>query len=117
MQKKFLPVYVLGITNAVQVSAGGEDHTCALLSSGAVKCWGANGSGQLGDGSYDDSNVSVNVVGITDAVDISAGGAHTCAALSSGAVKCWGWNEYGQLGDGRPHLCGSRLRKCKMLGR
>jgi len=95
-----IPVDVLGITNAVDISAGGA-HTCAVLDSGSVKCWGANWSGQLGDGSTSyENNVPVDVVGISDAISISAGNRHTCALLSSGAVKCWGDNEYGQLGDG-----------------
>jgi hypothetical protein len=43
------PVPVSGITTARAVSAG-EDHTCALLSSGSIECWGSNFFGQLGDG-------------------------------------------------------------------
>ena len=30
--------------------AAGAAHACAARKSGAVDCWGANGSGQLGDG-------------------------------------------------------------------
>jgi len=94
-----VPVDVVGISDAISISVGGY-HSCAVLSSGAVKCWGDNGYGQLGDGSNTDSNVPVDVVGISDAISISAGWEHTCAVLSSGAVKCWGDNGYGQLGDG-----------------
>jgi alpha-tubulin suppressor-like RCC1 family protein len=43
------PTAVPGLTNAVAVAAGGE-HTCALLASGVVKCWGSDQDGQLGDG-------------------------------------------------------------------
>jgi len=103
------PVTVGGITNAIQVSAG-DRHTCAVLSDGKVECWGWNDSGQLGDGiashghtDFDGDDVSltpVEVSGVTNAKQVSAGHSHTCAVLSDGKVKCWGWNGHGQLGDG-----------------
>ncbi|MEM1684389.1 MAG: hypothetical protein QXD60_01365, partial [Nanopusillaceae archaeon] len=83
-----------------RTSVGGEFHTCALLSNGSVACWGANGYGQLGDGTNTDRNTPVLVQNINNAVAISAGQSHTCALLSSGLVVCWGRNNYGQLGDG-----------------
>lgn len=92
------PVVVSGISNAVRVAAGRE-HSCALLGDGTVKCWGSNGSGQLGPDAGANSNTPIVVGGIADAVDIAAGRYHSCAVLSSGAVRCWGYNAYGQLGN------------------
>ncbi|MEW6683698.1 MAG: kelch repeat-containing protein [Nitrospirota bacterium] len=92
------PVTVSGISNAVAISSGGS-HTCAVLSTGAVQCWGLGTSGQLGNNAFNNSATSVTVSGITTAVAVSAGGAHSCAVLSTGAVQCWGSNGSGQLGS------------------
>ena len=43
-----VPGAVLGITDATQITAGG-DHTCALLQTGTITCWGENIYGQLGN--------------------------------------------------------------------
>ncbi len=102
------PVEVQGISTATEVGAadgsseigGGGFHACALLESGHVDCWGPNGSGQLGNGTYEDQKTPVEVQGISSATQITLGSYHTCALLSSGHVDCWGHNVRGQLGDG-----------------
>ncbi len=102
LTNRSVPVAVEGIASAVSVSAGGGDlaHTCAVLSGGAVECWGDNEQGELGDGTKTTSLVPVAVSGIANAVSVSSGLYHSCALLSGGTVECWGDNHYGQLGNG-----------------
>ena len=80
---------------------GGGAHTCALVNSGQVKCWGQNTYGQLGDGTTGNRTTPVFVSDISTATSISTGYNHSCALLSDSRVKCWGENTYGQLGNGR----------------
>jgi len=44
------PVAVTGLGSGVTTVVTGQYFSCAVLSTGAVRCWGDNSSGQLGDG-------------------------------------------------------------------
>jgi alpha-tubulin suppressor-like RCC1 family protein/uncharacterized membrane protein YgcG len=91
-----VPIAVSGINDATAVATG-TAHSCALLSSGGVDCWGWGYFGQLGATyAYPESDMPVAAVGIDDAIAVSAGGLNTCALLSSGGVDCWGYDGNGE---------------------
>ena len=89
----------------VQIVAG-EEHTCALLDTGAVRCWGVGANGRLGYGNTndigdDETPAAAGDVDVGGAVvQIDAGVFHTCALLDTGAVRCWGAGGSGRLGYG-----------------
>ncbi len=95
------PSNVVGLESGVTDIAAGGNHSCALLGTGAIKCWGRNSNGQLGDNTTDERLIPVDVLGLPATPTALVGGeAHTCALFGGGAVNCWGRNDRGQLGDG-----------------
>ncbi|GAA4121370.1 chromosome condensation regulator RCC1 [Knoellia locipacati] len=93
--------WVVGLRSGVASLSAGEDHTCAVTTAGAVRCWGSNTWGMLGDGTTIDRSLPVTTSGLTSGVrSVSPGGQQTCAQRTTGAVLCWGWNGSGGLGDG-----------------
>lgn len=105
------PVQVKGLndsgflTNVLQVTAGNNQHNCAIKTDGSAWCFGDNGFGQLGTNSTTDSWTPVQVVAasgggmLASVVEIRAGYDHTCARISDGTVWCWGAGTLGQLGN------------------
>ncbi len=77
----------------------GHAHSCVLLASAEIACWGSNLNGRLGDGTTTERLSKVKVNGISTATSLSSGQNHSCAVLANGGVKCWGSNSGGQLGD------------------
>jgi alpha-tubulin suppressor-like RCC1 family protein len=110
-----VPVEVTGLTEKATAVAGGEEHSLALLEGGRVMAWGTNGQGQLGNGTETNSDVPVEVTGLS-ASAIAAGGSTSLAVLkTSGRVMAWGENAAGQLGDANstgPENCGLLMFPC-----
>jgi alpha-tubulin suppressor-like RCC1 family protein len=78
------------VKDVAELRAGGT-HVCARSSDGAIKCWGSNGHGQLGDGTTKKSSKPVAVKGLKGAATaIAAGTKHSCALMSDKSVRCWG---------------------------
>ncbi|MFC1642634.1 RCC1 domain-containing protein [Myxococcota bacterium] len=90
-----------GEPRAAKQLALGAYHSCALLGSGQVACWGENQEGQLGNGSAEPSAIPILVEALEDVAEIHAGYAATCARRTAGTVHCWGANSHGQA-DPRP---------------
>jgi hypothetical protein len=97
-----LPSTFVGLSTGVSAIAAGGEHTCALTTSGAVQCWGADFRGELGGGAstFAVRATPVAVAGLSGVAAIAAGREHSCALMNSNDVKCWGRDDFGQLGDG-----------------
>ncbi|MGH7516172.1 MAG: Ig-like domain-containing protein [Gemmatimonadales bacterium] len=78
----------------------GANHSCGRTAAGVIYCWGANGSGQLGDGSTTGHRVPAPVLAVVAFESVAAGLEHTCGLGPTGSAYCWGDNLFGQLGDG-----------------
>ncbi|MFN3198710.1 MAG: hypothetical protein ACE366_09910 [Bradymonadia bacterium] len=106
----FLSYIDLGTNQPVVQVAQGGGHTCALFDDGAIKCWGDNANGELGQEDFTTRGDQPGEMGANlpyvdlgtgrTVVSLSAGFDYTCAILDNGGVKCWGRNSFGNLGLG-----------------
>jgi len=96
------PAAVKGLSGiAVSVGAGFH-HSCAVIRSGEIFCWGNNREKRLGHGqNITYSKIPVRVNGIENAKSIVIGDHHSCALLKNHRVACWGQNIFGAIGDGK----------------
>src|SRR5947207_1041949 len=89
--------------------------TRASAAPDGAQAWGANGSGELGDGTTEGpekcglevkpcSTTAVAVSGLSGVSAVAAGAKHNLALLENGTVMAWGANETGQLGNGTTTL-------------
>lgn len=108
-----LPGTVTGLGAGVSAISAGSTHSLALMTSGAVAAWGANGSGQLGNGTTTGPETCPSgfssvacattpeaVGGLSAVRAISAGGGSSFALLKLGTIMSWGSNFAGALGNG-----------------
>ncbi|MBN8459853.1 MAG: cadherin-like beta sandwich domain-containing protein [Verrucomicrobia bacterium] len=86
----------------VRAIAAGSLHSLALCSDGTLVAWGANTSGELGDGTTTQRRVptlvdQTGVLAGRTVTQIDAGSSHSLALCADGFVAGWGDDYYGQL--------------------
>lgn len=99
-----------GTCTGIRAVATGKLHTCIILPTKQVTCFGGNGRGQLGRGNVASSGAAPTDMppsSVTDYVpllgpasQVCAGADHSCALLEDGSVQCWGRGNLGSLGSG-----------------
>ncbi|TAE83661.1 MAG: prepilin-type N-terminal cleavage/methylation domain-containing protein [Alphaproteobacteria bacterium] len=70
------------------------------IKKGRAYCWGSGSSGQLGNGTWSNSTVPVQVGSESDWRYIRTSGTAVCGIRGTGRLFCWGRNGSGQVGDG-----------------
>ena len=88
----------------------GNQHSCAILDDGGIKCWGYSRATSASVNLDAPPSTSIDLGAGRTAVAVDAGYWVTCAILDNGELVCWGWNSYGQLGNGQdgggnPNCC------------
>jgi alpha-tubulin suppressor-like RCC1 family protein len=78
----------------------GNSHACAITPAGTALCWGDNGQGQLGTGTFGQGDRPVVAQNGMAFTAINASGAATCGTPTGAASVCWGLNLAGKLGVG-----------------
>ncbi len=78
-----------GPPRPTQISMG-DYHGCARMSDDTMRCWGDNGSHQLGVDPYQHPRGAVATPPISGVVQVAAGKAHTCARRRDRTIWCWG---------------------------
>ncbi|HEY2887906.1 MAG TPA: hypothetical protein VGJ17_04775 [Candidatus Limnocylindrales bacterium] len=97
------PTSVGGLTGAASID-GTQAGYCAVLTSGGAMCWGAGGSGELGNDVPADSTTPVGVYALSGIASIAVGDGHACARLTGGTVSCWGGGVLGSALPAHPSL-------------
>jgi alpha-tubulin suppressor-like RCC1 family protein len=100
------PVNVVGLTSGVVKIEAGVRHTCAVLATGVVQCWGTNTHGQLGDNTTLNQMVPVTASVIDSPFTaLVLGSNNSCILTDAGGVKCWGGNTSG-IGNTPVYMAG-----------
>jgi alpha-tubulin suppressor-like RCC1 family protein len=95
-----VPLPVAGVPQLVKLSAG-SFHSCGVAVTGDGYCWGYNGNGELGNGTWDVSPTPTLIAGGLSFAAVNAYGAyHSCGLTVASVAYCWGYNGWGQVGDG-----------------
>jgi len=96
--QKTRPVKVVTAITDWNALSLGQYFSCAKRKSGAIYCWGSNGSGQMGLGT-EASPKTKPIKSLGSGIILTTGGSHTCALKSDQTLWCWGSNASGQLGN------------------
>jgi len=106
---------VVGLTDVAAIALA-DETACALTTKGDVLCWGANGMGTLGRGTFGAVRFKIGTtapppeLAVSGAAHIAMGGEHACVVLDSGEVRCWGRGDQRQLGVVAPDQCANGAR-------
>lgn len=104
------------VSEVRQLSAGGigshGGHAVAILNSGSVVAWGADGQGQLGDGTTKTSPLPVPVKITGTVASTTSAVSHSLAVMDDGTLRAWGSNVHGELGTPTTQKCARAMLSC-----